>query len=167
MTENDFIDRLKDFSIFSDIAEDDIKLRQIAAVMKARSAKKGDYLFGEGDEGDELFLLIKGMVRVIKHTKQEEEYTIVDLEASYNVFFGEMALMDQDVRSASILVLEDSEFLVLNRKDFIELGDKFPDIGLPITRTINKILIDRLRNVNNDVILLFDALVDEIQTNHL
>ncbi len=167
MIDSKILERLKQFSLFADIAEDEIRLRQVASVMKFRSGKMGEYLLNEGDEGDELFLLLKGKVRVIKHTKQNEEYTIVDLEASYNVFFGEMALMDQDVRSASILLLENSDFMVLNRADFTELGNKFPDIGLPITRKINKMLIDRLRHVNDDVILLFDALVDEVQTNHL
>ncbi len=163
----EILQQLKEFSLFKDFSEDEIKLRQVAAVMRRQEAKAGAYILNEGEEGDDLYLLMKGKVRVIKHTKQKEEYTIVDLEAAYHVFFGEMALMDSDRRSASVLVLEDAELLLLSRADFTQLGDKFPDIGLPITRIITKILIGRLRNVNNDVILLFDALVDEIQTNHL
>ncbi|MDX2470541.1 MAG: cyclic nucleotide-binding domain-containing protein [SAR324 cluster bacterium] len=166
ITENQ-IEHLKNFSLFKDIAESDEKMAIVSKYMTPQRAKKDEYLFREGDEGDEIFILMKGKVRVIKKTKQQEEYTIVDLEDSFHVFFGEMALMDQDVRSASIMILEDSELLVMNREGFMEMGDQHPEIGLPITRVVNKIVIDRLRNVNNDVILLFGALVDEIQTNHL
>ncbi|MCP4295252.1 MAG: cyclic nucleotide-binding domain-containing protein, partial [Proteobacteria bacterium] len=100
-------------------------------------------------------------------TKQNEEYTIVDLQADWNVFFGEIALMDNDERSASIRVLEDCGVLVMDRDKFNDLGKSHPALCLHVTQVIVKIICGRLRGVNDDVILLFDALVNEVQSTQL
>ncbi|OGG99734.1 MAG: hypothetical protein A2600_14000 [Candidatus Lambdaproteobacteria bacterium RIFOXYD1_FULL_56_27] len=161
------IQRLKDFSLFKDLATDEAKIATIAHFVTPRRFQAGQYIFHEGDMGEELFILVDGAVRVLKNTKNKEEYTIVDLKSQFNVFFGEVALMDNDLRSASIMVLEDCLTYVIDRKAFLELGDKHPEIALPVTRVIVKILCGRLRNVNNDVIMLFDALVNEIESTQL
>ncbi len=135
--------------------------------MDSRAYKEGDYIFKQGDLGKELFILTSGTVRVCKNTKQNEEYTIVDLQAEWNVFFGEIALMDNDERSASIKVLEDCQVLVMDRDKFNNLGKSHPELCLHVTQVIVKIICGRLRGVNDDVILLFDALVNEIQSTQL
>ncbi len=167
MTSEEIISRLKNYSLFEDIADDDDKMKQIASILEERHIKAGEFIFKQNDHGEELFILLTGAVRVCKNTRQNEEYTIVDLRAEYNVFFGEIALMDSDKRSASIRVLEDCDVLVMSQESFMELGNKHPEISLPITRIIGKKICSNLRNVNNDVILLFDALVDEIQSTQL
>ncbi|MBU2512821.1 cyclic nucleotide-binding domain-containing protein [bacterium] len=167
LDKNELIARLKDFSLFEDIADDNQKMEKVVAILKSKTIKAGEYIFRQGDQGEELFILISGAVRVCKTTMQKEEYTIVDLKAEYNVFFGEIALMDSDKRSASIKVLEDCEVLVMEKDNFTQLGNEYPEIGLPITRVIVKRICGNLRNVNNDVILLFDALVNEIQSTQL
>jgi CRP/FNR family cyclic AMP-dependent transcriptional regulator len=78
-------------------------------------------------------------------------------------FFGELALIDDDKRSATVVATEDSEFLVITKADFTRLGDTYPSIGLPITRAIAKILASRLRKTTGDMLTIFDALVSEIQ----
>lgn len=161
------IARLKDFSLFADISSDESKIEKIAEILEHRQIKKGEYIFKQGDNGEELFILISGTVRVCKNTKTDEEYTIVDLKSEWNVFFGEIALMDNDERSASILVLEDCDVLVMEKEKFEALGNQYPEICLPITRVIIKRICKNLRNVNNDVILLFDALVNEIESAQL
>lgn len=159
--------RLKDFSLFEHIANDEEKLKKVVSILQPRKIASGEYIFKQGDHGEELFILTSGAVRVCKNTKQNEEYTIVDLKAEYNVFFGEIALMDSDERSASIKVLEDCEVLIMEKDQFTRLGDEYPEIGLPITRVIVQRICSNLRNVNNDVILLFDALVHEIESSQL
>ncbi len=167
MTSEDIITRLKDFSLFEKIADDRDKMKKIAEILEPKHVKSGEYIFKQGDHGEELFILTSGVVRVCKNTKNSEEYTIVDLQSEWNVFFGEVALMDSAERSASILVLEDCDLLVMGKEKFDTLGDKHPEICLPITKVIIKRICKNLRNVNNDVILLFDALVNEIQSAQL
>jgi len=159
--------RLKDFSLFSEFAQNEQSVETVARYMRPVDFKAGDYIFREGDLGDELYLLDDGAVRVLKYTKTKEEYTIVDLKGPLNVFFGELALMDEDKRSASIMVLEDCRTYALDRPSFLELGKEHPEIALPITQAIAKIISGRLRAVNDDVILLFDALVHEVESNQL
>ena len=163
----EIIDHLKKIPIFKDIADDETKISAIAEIMEKKTYRKGSYIFEEKEPGDELYIITSGVVRVCKKTLQDEEYTIVDLRAENKVFFGEIALMDHDVRSASILVLEDCNVLVMEREKFERLGDLRPEIGLPVTRLIAKIICERLRNANKDVILLFEALVNEIQEAQL
>ncbi|PCI25317.1 MAG: Crp/Fnr family transcriptional regulator [SAR324 cluster bacterium] len=167
MAPENFAHRLKDFSLFKDFSHRDKEIAVIASIMEPRHYKKGAYIFRQGDQGKELFILTSGSVRVCKNTTQNEEYTIVDLKSEWNVFFGEIALMDNDERSASIKVLEDCQVLVMNRDQFNELGRDYPEICLHVTRVIVKIICGRLRSMNDDVILLFDALVNEIQSTQL
>ena len=158
---------LKKFDLFKEIADNEEKLSKIAASLDHRKIIANEYIFKQGDHGEEFFILISGSVRVLKNTRQMEEYTIVDLKSEGKVFFGEIALLDNDVRSASIKVLEDCEVLVLSQERFTELGDKHPHIALSIMRAIVKRVCGNLRNVNNDVILLFDSLVSEIESTQL
>jgi CRP-like cAMP-binding protein len=74
-----------------------------------------------------------------------------------------MALIDDDTRSATIVATEDSEFLVITKEDFLTLGVGYPQIALPITREIAKILASRLRKTTGDMLTIFDALVNELQ----
>lgn len=167
MKQEEIIERLKDFSLFENISDQKENLEKIAAILDLRHIRAGEYIMKQGDRGEELYILITGAVRVCKNTKQNEEYTIVDLKAEFNVFFGEIALMDSDVRSASIKVLEDCDVLVMEKDKFDQLGSQYPEICLPIIQTIGKKICGNLRNANNDVILLFDALVNEIQSTQL
>ena len=110
-----------------------------------------------------MFIVFSGGVEILKKTRAGDNYTVVKLKAEYNVFFGEMALIDDDKRSATVRADMDSEFLVITKDAFHELGNKYPSIGLPVTRAISKILAGRLRKTTQDMLTLFDALVSEIQ----
>ena len=101
-------------------------------------------------------------MRVHKWTLDREPYTIVTLSDDEGVFFGELALMDREVRSASVTAETDCEFMVINRDDFIRLGEENPRLGLLVTRAIGKQLSKRLRKMNQDIIILFGALVEQV-----
>lgn len=160
-------EQLKKFDLFNKIAENQEKLSKVSAMLDHRKIDAGKYIFKQGDEGQEFFILVSGSVRVLKSTKQKEEYTIIDLQSEGNVFFGEIALLDNDLRSVSIKTLEDCEVLVLSQERFTELGDEHPHIALLIMRAIAKGVCGNLRDLNKDVVLLFDSLVNEIETTQL
>ena len=117
----------------------------------------------EGDVGAEMYIVYRGAVEIQKRTRAGDNYTVVRLSSEDNVFFGELALVDDDKRSATVIATEDSEFIVISKTDFVKLGDERPDIGLPITREIAKILASRLRKTTGDMLTIFDALVSELQ----
>ena len=160
----DNLDVLKYIVLFEDFKEDKKTLKKIDDLFKEQTSKKGDVIIQEAEEGDELYIIKKGSVRILKNTLQDEPYTVVLLSAGQHVFFGEIGLLLNDKRSATVIAEEDCIFLVTNRKKFMEFGLKEPYIALLITRKIAQILAKRLYKTNQDVVTLFSALVSEIDT---
>jgi len=156
---------LKNVPIFKPFANKEEELKIIAKIMEYKKVKKNTVIIREGEFGDTLYILKSGAVNILKRTLENEEYTVVRLESTKNniVFFGELALLDNDKRSATVIADTDCELLVIRRKNFIKLGDQYPHLGLPITREISTILASRLRKANQDIITLFEALVGEVR----
>ncbi|MFW5643594.1 MAG: cyclic nucleotide-binding domain-containing protein [Alkalispirochaeta sp.] len=159
----DVLDKLKQIPIFEEIKEDEDFMRRLNGICRTRRYRKGETIINEGDLGSEMYIVHTGAVEIKKRTRAGDDYTVVILKAEYNVFFGELALIDDDKRSATVVATEDSEFLVITKEDFVRLGDENPSIGLPVTRAIAKILASRLRKTTVDMLTLFDALVSEIE----
>ena len=157
------IEKLKAIPLFAQIKDDPKSMELLADICKPRRYKSGDEIIKEGNTGDEMFIVMSGGVEIFKRTRAGDNYTVVRLMAEHNVFIGELALIDDDTRSATVVASCDSDFLVIQKKDFLALGNDHPNIGLPITRAIAKILSGRLRKTTQDMLTLFDALVGEIQ----
>lgn len=144
-------------------------LKDVAAIFEQVDKAAGDTLIEEGDPGDELYILIHGKVRVSKAMLAKGmNLPIMDLndprkvlatldDSSYPVF-GEMALIDQDLRSATIAVLEDSRFLVTDRDRFFELVEKNPALGNRLLVVIGKRLAATIRRNNAELVKLSTAL---------
>jgi CRP/FNR family transcriptional regulator, cyclic AMP receptor protein len=160
------IGKLKQVSFFSMFENDDETIARIAGMCNRRFFSAGKYIIREGDYGDELFIAVSGEIEIIKNTLQNEEYTVTTFYADEGgVNFGEIALIDNDRRSASVLAKTDCECLVITRDDFIKFGDENPRAGLEITRAIASQLCGNLRKSNSDIITLFSALVEEISAS--
>ena len=138
-------------------------MKELEAICRDRSVSRGQVVIQEGEKGSEMYIMLSGAVEIQRKTRAGDSYTVAKLRAEFNVFFGEMALIDDDVRSATIIATEDSEFLMITKEDFLALGKKYPQIVLPITRVIAQILASRLRNTTGDMLTIFDALVNELQ----
>ena len=157
------LERLEQIPLFSQIKKNAEYMDRLVKICKQRTYKKGDVIIGEGDIGSEMFIVLKGAVQILKQTRAGDSYTVIQLKAENNVFFGELALIDDDKRSATVTASTDSEFLVITKSDFVSLGNKYPAIGLPVTREIAKIISSRLRKTTGDMLTIFDALVSEIK----
>lgn len=156
-------EKLRVIPLFSAISTDDAALERILSISSTRRVSVGEVVIREGEPGSEMFVMLQGRVEIRRRTRAGDDYTVVTLRAEDNVFFGEMALIDDDVRSATIVTTEDAEFLVLGKSEFLNLGDSDPQIALPITREIAKILASRLRKTTGDMLTIFDALLNELQ----
>lgn len=164
MSDESRIDLLKNVGLFAAFKNNVPKLKAIASHLGEKTFNQGETIIKEGTTGDVMFILTRGEVRILKKTLGEETYTIILLKAGEGnyPFFGELALVDQDDRSATILAERECHCYTLNRRDFIALGDEDREIGLSVTRGLSKILSERLRKMNNDFLLLFRALVEEV-----
>lgn len=162
MDEQAVIDKLKKIQLFQGLINDDARLAKLAQIVSWQNCRAGDQVIAEGKEGSELYILFRGVVNIFKRTLEQESYTIGTLKDDEDVFFGELALMDEEVRSASVIADTDCEFLVISREDFTRLGEEDPWLGLLVTRAIGRQLCKRLRKANHDVITLFEALVGQV-----
>jgi CRP-like cAMP-binding protein len=162
MDERAIVEKLRKIELFQSIKDDDERLAKVSGIVSVRRCKVGHQVITEGEAGRELFVLNKGTVDVLKRTLENDVFTIVTLTDEEDVFFGELALMDDELRSASVTANTDCEFLVINRDDFNRLGEKDPRLGLLVTRAVGRALSTRLRKTNEDLITLFEALVGEV-----
>ncbi|MGD9200746.1 MAG: cyclic nucleotide-binding domain-containing protein [Chitinispirillia bacterium] len=109
-----------------------------------KSLKKDEFLFREGSTGRELFIVKEGKVGVYR----ESQEGLVELAViEKNGIIGEMSLLDNQPRSATIRALENSNIIVINEKIFQAALQTAP---LWLT-SIVKIVVSRLRDINKRV----------------
>lgn len=108
-------DRLKQVSIFSSLENE--YLEEIARITKKKSFHKNEVIFAQGDPGDTLFIMTAGAVKVSLIDSNGKETTLNILYE--HDFFGEMALLDGHLRSATATALEPVTALTIRREDFI------------------------------------------------
>jgi len=103
----------------------------------AQSFKAGSVIFREGDEARELFVVKSGQVRI-----QIGNRTVAELGA--DSIFGEMALIDNEPRSATAIAVTDVELVAVSEKQFLFLVSQTPYFALKVMR----VLAQRLRATN-------------------
>ena len=103
----------------------------------ARLFKAGETIFHEGEEGNELFIIRSGGVRISVDGRTLDELRENDL-------FGEMALVENSPRAATATALTDVELIPIGEKQFLFLVDETPYFAL----TVMRIMADRLRKQN-------------------
>ena len=123
----------------------------------------GETIVRENDAGSEMFILIQGAASVYRHTAEGELYRVTILRGEENSFFGEGALRDADSRSATIRADVECVCLVLGREAFAEFGKKHPAWAFPVLVRIARAVMARLRKTNQDLTLVYNALVSEIR----
>jgi CRP-like cAMP-binding protein len=155
------IARLRACPLFQDLSL--AALSDLALVCERRTAHAGAVVIAEGSEGDEMYVLTAGRVRVEKRTLYQDAYTVAFLDGGAGAFFGEVALLDRERRSASVIAESDCELLAIGRERFLEFGDRHAQAGLLATRRIAQYLAGRLRSATQDVATLFSALVEELE----
>lgn len=163
----EILQRLSKLEIFSDFSEPTPEnqqlLEKVCHKLDRKSFNKNDVIINEGDEGNTLYILYAGVVQVLRKTPGNEEFAVVNLTKEQNVFFGEVALIDRDKRSASVKALTDCETLVLTEDNFLELCESEPLLGYKVVFRIAKRLAGSLRRSTADILALYQALLDEVE----
>ena len=108
-----------------------------------RTYHKNEVVFEEGAEGNEMFIVHRGRVRILKKTNKGNQKTLTTLGPGE--FFGEMALIDNSPRSASVVAEEDdTNLIVLDKPKFTYMVQQLPDFSLAIMQRLSQ----RLRETN-------------------
>lgn len=119
-----------------------LKTGQRPVLKQEKQYKPGEDLFVEGERGNELFVIQEGQVEVLKKTEDGSMISLVKLERGTTI--GEMALLDDMPRSATVRAVKPTKVTVINRLAFNAVLEKVP-LWL---RSIVKVVTSRLRDSN-------------------
>ena len=131
------------FALFAEL--DDRELSSIAAVAKARRYAKDDVIFHADESGDVFCLIREGHVKVTMISPEGKEIILSLLGPGD--FFGEMALLDDEPRSATVVATESLDLVTIWRSDFLQILQE----NFSITRKVLAELSRRLRSASNRI----------------
>lgn len=123
---------------------DVIDLRDSAQHAVTRTFPKNTVVVTEGESTDSLYIIVSGRVRIYIIDEKGEE--VVLGESGPGEYFGEMVL-DEGLRSASVMTLQPTQFLIVPKEDFREFVAKSPEFALHLILK----LIKRVRVLTSDV----------------
>ena len=131
------------FPLFADL--DDRELAAIAAVAKPRRYAKDDVVFYEDESGDVICLIREGQVKVTMISPEGKEIILSLLGPGD--FFGEMAVVDDEPRSATVVATESLELMTIYRNDFLQILMENFDITKKVLAELSK----RLRSASSRI----------------
>jgi CRP/FNR family transcriptional regulator, cyclic AMP receptor protein len=142
------IDNLRKAEIFADLT--DAELAEVARACKALRVPADRTVFSEGDDGDELYVIHEGSVRVQIVTRADDgslaPSTINTLHPGQ--CFGEVVLLRSSLRTASVVAAEQTTLIVLREPEFRALCEATPRIGYVVMRNLAQDLAYKLHSSN-------------------
>ena len=148
------LDSLRSVPLFASL--DDEAAGELRDLLRTREVAAGVALFRTGDDGDAMYLIESGRVRIA--ITDEDKKTITLAELAQGDFFGEMAIIDGKQRSADAIVSEAARLAILSRENFLRFIRNNPTVALEMLsatfgrlRRTDKLLQQRVsRNVNEE-----------------
>ena len=134
---------LKSVPMFVSFSQDE--LRALAPMITRRSAPRGTAIMREGDVIDFLYIVISGRLKVMMGEADGKE-TILSILGP-GEFFGEMGLIDDNPRSASVIAIEGTELLALAKRAFRRCLVEKPELAMAVMR----VLVRRLREADRKI----------------
>ncbi len=141
MNDVEFLSRV---SIFSLMKKRD--LSRIAKLTRHHLFRKGDMIIKEGERDGRLFIIVSGQVDVIKGLGSQSQRHLRTLGT--NSYFGEMAVIDNLVRSASVVAAQDTEVLSLDQWNLRQDIEKYPSMAVELLQMLSR----RIRAIEGNLI---------------
>ena len=135
---------LKAVSIFQKL--NDAELDQLTRIARQESFAPEKVIFFEGDRSDSLYVILAGSVRVFVTSDEGKEKVINTL--GKGGFFGEIAMLDGEPRSASVVANEETTMLAIGHRDFRAFCDRQPEVLWKVLAT----LTDRIRKIGDELL---------------
>ena len=134
---------LKNVPLFSELGEGEI--HALSEVSVVRQVPQDAIILLADEEGDTLFVIVKGRVKVTVMSEDGREVILSILKDGD--IFGEMSLLDGKPRSASVIATDETELIMLRRSDFLSRLERYPEMASKMLAT----LATRLRRTNRQV----------------
>ena len=136
-------DFLASVPMFSGLQRDE--LLKFAELTRERTYPKGSVILFQGDPGDSLYVLHQGRAKVVLIGEDGREVILGVLEPGAH--FGELALIDDQPRSAHVIAMEDSQLLILRREDFRRRVEANPPVAWALLTELSR----RLRRADQKI----------------
>ena len=134
---------LKSVPMFANFPED--QLRTLATLLSRRSAPRGSMIVAEGDAVDSLYVVVSGRLKVMMGEADGKEVILAIIGPGE--FFGEMGLIDDGPRSASVVAIEPCELLVVTRRIFRKCLLENVEVAMAVLRVV----VRRLREADRKI----------------
>jgi CRP/FNR family transcriptional regulator, cyclic AMP receptor protein len=134
------VETLRQVPLFESL--DDATARKLCGLVETLDCPANRVLFHAGDVGDAWYLIERGKVRISVRARDGHEVTLANL--GRGDFFGEMALLDGERRSADAVVAEETRLALLSREHFLSFMRSSPDVALEMLTA----LANRLRHTD-------------------
>ncbi|CAM4504963.1 MULTISPECIES: cyclic nucleotide-binding domain-containing protein [Corallococcus] len=138
---------LKKVALFEGLTQG--QLAKVARIAQSRTHTAGDFLFREGDTGQDMFILADGKVRISKSVPGIGEEALAILEAGQ--YFGEMAVIEDSPRSADAIAHTSCTVWVIERAKLDQLMFTDKDLAYVLLWTFVRTLSERLRETNDKI----------------
>jgi predicted RND superfamily exporter protein len=126
--------------------------RKVVLLGRLETVKSGELVLRKGEAGDDMYMIVTGRMRAFDRQPDGREKILRDMDPG--AVFGEMALVSREVRSASVVAVDDGELLRLDFTALERIRRRFPYTGAKLFRNLARIIAARLRAVT-------DALVEQ------
>jgi CRP/FNR family cyclic AMP-dependent transcriptional regulator len=161
---DDIRETVRKASIFKNLEDQEIS--EVLSITTEKRVHKEHLIMQEGDEGSTMYMLLEGEVEVSKALTmkfggediRKTEKVLSHLRAQDHVILGDMALIANEKRSASILAKTDCVLLEIRRDDFMRLVETKAPLGVKVLLNLAELLAARLRHSDENVIRLTTAL---------
>jgi len=134
---------LKAVPLFASFPED--QLRMLTTMVSRRSATRSTTIMAGGDATDSLYIVLSGRLKVMMSDSDGKEVILSILGPGE--FFGEMGLIDDEPRSASVVTIEPCELLFISKRDFKKCLLENSDMSMAVMRG----LVRRLREADRKI----------------
>lgn len=119
------------------------EINRFAQNFSLQQIKEGTLLFREGDIGDYLFFIVDGVIEIAVKTMNKQNEVVATCSSGASI--GEMSLLDEYERSATVRAFTDCEILVLTRSKFDLIVSRHPDLGVKVLKGLARNISKRLR----------------------
>jgi sulfate permease, SulP family len=138
---------LQDVGLFAGFGRED--MQAIRPFMARKSFARGEVVFREGDPGDEVFVVTGGSASAYLHLPDGANIRLATF--SPGTVFGELAILDQQARSATIVADENLVCYALTTSDYAALAQQQPGVAIQLIAAIGRELSARLRSANRTI----------------
>lgn len=144
------------------------QIEKILDYSRVLDFRPGEVIMEEDQAGDSLFIILEGVVEVSKNlvkagigdsaADDSKSKTFAKLDARSHAVFGEIGLLEESTRTATVKALTDCRLCEIKKEDFFRLADSDFEIGYRVLTNLAKLMSSRLRKADEDIVKLTTVL---------